>query len=147
MNFLRTTGLVLALVLSEAVAFIPLSFPQHQQQQPSSSSSIVRGRDDNSNTKTTQSSTITTTATSSTQLHGWSREVFTSAHDELMYALGINLGRQLGDVRPLVNNGEELAQMAKGLLDSVLGRLDENGQREILTKRGKELDQLILERA
>jgi hypothetical protein len=139
MNFLRTSGLVLALVLSDAVAFVPLSFPQHKPQQRFSSSSIVQCRDDDRNNKTPSKST--------TQLHGWNREVFTSAHDELMYALGINLGRQLGDVRPLVNNGEELAQMAKGLLDSVLGRLDENGQREILTKRGKELDQLILERA
>jgi hypothetical protein len=145
MNFLRTSGLVLALVLSDAVAFAPLSFPQHHQQQRSSSSSIVQCRDDAQNNICPR--TTTTATTSTTQLQGWNREVFTSSHDELMYALGINLGRQLGDVRPLVNNGEELAQMAKGLLDSVLGRLDENGQREILTKRGKELDQLILERA
>ena len=68
-------------------------------------------------------------------------------HSELMYAMGINLGRQLGDVRPLVENGEELAQMARGLLDCVVGKLDEDEQKEILRKCGKDLDNLVLERA
>lgn len=68
-------------------------------------------------------------------------------HDELMYALGVNLARQLGDIRPLVENGEELAQVAKGLLDTVVGRLNDDGQRLLLSKRGKELDQLIAGRA
>lgn len=45
------------------------------------------------------------------------------SHDELMYALGVNLARQLGDVRPLVKSGDELASVAKGLLDTVIGRL------------------------
>ena len=68
-------------------------------------------------------------------------------HDELMYALGVNLARQLGDIRPLVESGEELAQVAKGLLDTVVGRLNDDGQRLLLSKRGKELDQLIAGRA
>merc|ERR1719343_1125025 len=57
-------------------------------------------------------------------------------HDELMYALGVNLARQLGDIRPLVESGEELAQVAKGLLDTVVGRLNDDGQRLLLSKRG-----------
>jgi hypothetical protein len=69
------------------------------------------------------------------------------SHDELMYALGVNLARQLGDIRPLVENGEELAQVAKGLLDTVVGRLNDDGQRLLLSKRGKELDDMILYRA
>ena len=68
-------------------------------------------------------------------------------HDELMYALGVNLARQLGDIRPLVESGEELAQVAKGLLDTVVGRLNDDGQRLLLSKRGQELDQLIAGRA
>lgn len=68
-------------------------------------------------------------------------------HDELMYALGVNLARQLGDVRPLVESGEELAQVAKGLLDTVVGRLNDDGQRLLLSRRGKELDGLIQDRA
>mmetsp|Transcript_46811 Transcript_46811/g.114130 ORF Transcript_46811/g.114130 Transcript_46811/m.114130 type:complete len:431 (-) Transcript_46811:181-1473(-) len=68
-------------------------------------------------------------------------------HDELMYTLGVNLARQLGDVRPLVQSGEELAQVAKGLLDTVVGRLNDDGQRLLLSRRGKELDGLIVERA
>lgn len=68
-------------------------------------------------------------------------------HDELMYALGVNLARQLGDIRPLVESGEELAQVAKGLLDTVVGRLNDDGQRLLLGKRGRELDQLIAGRA
>lgn len=69
------------------------------------------------------------------------------SHDELMYTLGVNLARQLGDIRPLVENGEELSQVAKGLLDTVVGRLDDDGQRLLLAKRGKELDAIIVERA
>ena len=68
-------------------------------------------------------------------------------HEELMYALGVNLARQLGDIRPLVENGEELATVAKGLLDTVIGRLTDEGQRALLATRGKELNQLIAERA
>ena len=67
--------------------------------------------------------------------------------DELMYALGVNLARQLGDVRPLVENGQELAQVAKGLLDTVVGKLEDEGQRELLKRRGQELNTLIADRA
>lgn len=64
-----------------------------------------------------------------------------------MYALGVNLARQLGDVRPLVENGEELTFVAKGLLDAVVGRLSEEGQTELLKERGKDLNAIITERA
>ncbi len=76
-----------------------------------------------------------------------SARVEPGTHDELMYALGVNLARQLGDIRPLVNDGEELAQLAKGLLDTVVGRLNDEGQRTLLMSRGKELDELIVSRA
>lgn len=69
------------------------------------------------------------------------------SHEELMYALGVNLARQLGDIRPLVENGDELAQVAKGLLDTVIGRLEEDGQRALLASRGKDLNDLISSRA
>ena len=71
----------------------------------------------------------------------------TGTHEELMYALGVNLARQLGDVRPLVENGDELAQVAKGLLDTVIGRLTEDGQQELLARRGKDLNEIIQARA
>ena len=45
-----------------------------------------------------------------------------------MYALGVNLARQLGDIRPLVENSQELTQLARGLLDAAVGKLDEEGQ-------------------
>lgn len=69
------------------------------------------------------------------------------SHDELMYALGVNLARQLGDVRPLVESGDELASVAKGLLDTVIGRLSEDGQRNLLAQRGHDLNDLISARA
>lgn len=69
------------------------------------------------------------------------------SHEELMYTLGVNLARQLGDVRPLVQSGEELASVAKGLLDTVIGRLSEDGQRNMLAHRGQDLNQLITGRA
>jgi leucyl aminopeptidase len=68
-------------------------------------------------------------------------------HQELMYALGVNLARQLGDIRPLVETSEELASVAKGLLDSVVGRMSDEGQRELLLRRGTELNKLIVDRA
>ena len=64
-----------------------------------------------------------------------------------MYALGINLARQLGDIRPLVENANELTQVARGLLDTVVGKLDEEGQRKILGRRGTDLNDIIVERA
>lgn len=66
---------------------------------------------------------------------------------ELVYALGVNLARQLGDVRPLVEDGDELALVAKGLLDTVIGRLTDQGQTELLARRGKDLNKLISDRA
>jgi hypothetical protein len=69
------------------------------------------------------------------------------SHDELMYALGVNLARQLGDVRPLVESGSELACLAKGLLDTVVGRLTEEGQAALLQRRKNELNELVQARA
>jgi hypothetical protein len=69
------------------------------------------------------------------------------SHDELMFALGVNLARQLGDIRPLVEDGTELAQVAKGLLDTVIGRFTEEEQVLLLQKRGTELNELIAARA
>jgi FKBP-type peptidyl-prolyl cis-trans isomerase len=68
-------------------------------------------------------------------------------HEELMYTLGVNLARQLGDVRPLVENGEELTFVAKGLLDAVIGRLTEEAQIGLLSSRRDDLNTLITERA
>lgn len=69
------------------------------------------------------------------------------SHDELMYALGVNLARQLGDVRPLVENSAELACVAKGLLDTVVGRFSEEGQVDLLKRRKEDLNSVILSRA
>ncbi|KAL9185371.1 hypothetical protein ACHAXT_003148 [Thalassiosira profunda] len=69
------------------------------------------------------------------------------SHDELMYALGVNLARQLGDVRPLVETSDELTQLARGLLDTVVGKLDDEGQRSLLGRRGEDLNNIIVERA
>lgn len=68
-------------------------------------------------------------------------------HEELMYTLGVNLARQLGDIRPLVENGEELTYVAKGLLDTVVGRLSEEGQVRLLSSRKADLNTLITDRA
>lgn len=69
------------------------------------------------------------------------------SHEELMYALGVNLARQLGDVRPLVENGQELAVVTKGLVDTVIGQLEEEDQKKLLSRRGQDLNQLITDRA
>jgi len=69
------------------------------------------------------------------------------SHDELMYALGVNLARQLGDVRPLVENGKELAVVTKGLVDTVIGQLEEEDQKKLLARRGSDLNELITARA
>jgi len=68
-------------------------------------------------------------------------------HQELMYALGVNLARQLGDIRPLVEDGDELTLVAKGLLDTVIGRITEEGQSQLLARRGKDLNLIITDRA
>lgn len=42
------------------------------------------------------------------------RPIEEGSHEELMYALGINLARQLGDVRPLVESPDEMTHLARG---------------------------------
>ncbi len=69
------------------------------------------------------------------------------SHDELMYTLGVNLARQLGDVRPLVETSEELTHLARGLLDAVVGKLDDADQMKLIARRGEELNNIIIERA
>jgi hypothetical protein len=69
------------------------------------------------------------------------------SHDELMYTLGVNLARQLGDVRPLVETSEELTHLARGLLDAIVGKLDDAEQMKLLARRGEDLNNIILERA
>jgi len=59
----------------------------------------------------------------------------------------VNLARQLGDIRPLVEDGQELTSVAKGILDCIVGRLDDDQQRLLLARRGTELNELIVERA
>jgi hypothetical protein len=74
-------------------------------------------------------------------------DISANSQDELMYALGVNLARQLGDITPLVENGKELAQVAKGILDTIIGRFTTEGQEELLLRRGNDLNQLVTERA
>jgi FKBP-type peptidyl-prolyl cis-trans isomerase len=69
------------------------------------------------------------------------------SHEELVYALGVNLARELGDIRPLLKTGEELASATKGIVDALVGQLTEEGQQQLLNRRGQELKQLITERA
>ena len=69
------------------------------------------------------------------------------SHDELMYALGVNLARQLGDVKPLVESSDELTQLARGLIDTVVGKFDDESQRALLARRGEDLNKIIVERA
>lgn len=68
------------------------------------------------------------------------------SHQELMYTLGVNLARQLGDIRPLVENGEELSNVARGVLDVVVGKLDEGQQAKLLVANKEKLNQLLVER-
>ena len=69
------------------------------------------------------------------------------SHDELMYTLGVNLARQLGDVRPLVETSEELTHLARGLLDAIVGKIDDADQMKLLARRGEDLNNIILERS
>jgi hypothetical protein len=64
-----------------------------------------------------------------------------------MYTLGVNLARQLGDVRPLVETSEELTHLARGLLDAIVGKIDDADQMKLLARRGEDLNNIILERA
>jgi len=99
------------------------------------------------NNNRSKSNDETSTTTKNTAMSIDEPPVDPDTHDELMYALGVNLARQLGDVRPLVENGDELTKVAKGLLDTVVGRLSEDGQRALLGKRGRDLNELIAQRA
>jgi len=47
----------------------------------------------------------------------------------------------------VVENGDEMADLAKGLLDAVVGRLPEEEQMKLLSRRGEELNKLITKRA
>jgi len=69
------------------------------------------------------------------------------SHEELLYALGVNLGRQLDDIRPLVAGSAELNNMAKGIIDVVLGRLDEPSQANLLMKRKDDINELLMSRS
>jgi hypothetical protein len=69
------------------------------------------------------------------------------SQEELMYTLGVNLARQLGDVRPLVESADELTLVAKGLLDAFVGLLDDDAQRALLASRGDDLRTMIGTRA
>jgi len=75
------------------------------------------------------------------------REFAEGSHDELMYCLGVNLARQLGDISPLTEGPEEMTNVARGILDTVIGRLSEEQQVKLLGERGKELNELIVARA
>jgi len=68
------------------------------------------------------------------------------SHEELLYAFGVSLGRQLGDIRPLVEDGEELSILAKGVLDVVIGRLDEVEVANLLVPNKERLSKILSER-
>lgn len=74
-------------------------------------------------------------------------ELEKGSHEELMYCLGVNLARQLGDITPLTENANELTNVARGVLDTIVGRLSEADQKMLLAQRGKDLNALIVERA
>ena len=61
--------------------------------------------------------------------------------------MGVNLARQLGDVKPLVESSDELTQLARGLIDTVVGKFDDESQRALLARRGEDLNKIIVERA
>jgi FKBP-type peptidyl-prolyl cis-trans isomerase len=69
------------------------------------------------------------------------------SHVELLYALGVNLARQLGDVRPLVETDVELANLGRGVLDCIMGRISEEQQKELLQRRVQDLNELVSTRA
>ena len=92
--------------------------------------------------------------------------------ESLMYVLGVNLARQLGDIRPLLvspsddtdtdddndddddakNNSKEqyakeLSQVTAGIVDTIIGRVNEEQQIALLQQHGNALNALIQERA
>jgi len=121
---MRSTTLCL-LALSCATAFVPAPLEQRRAYAPLFAEEAERPKEPSISEPPTEPGT----------------------HEELMYALGVNLARQIGDVRPLVENGDELTLVAKGLLDTVIGRLDEQGQAVLLKSRQKDLNELVTERA
>lgn len=79
-------------------------------------------------------------------------------HDDVMYVLGVNLARQLGDIRPLLVSPDndntakeqytkELTQVTAGIVDTIIGRVNEEQQIALLQKYGNALNALIQERA
>jgi hypothetical protein len=83
-------------------------------------------------------------------------------NDVLMYVLGVNLARQLGDIRPLLVSpddsesdttkqqqqyAKELSQVTAGIVDTLIGRVDEQQQIVLLQQHGNALNALIQERA
>lgn len=109
------------------IAFAPANFPSHKTYR--STSIILHGSSDEKEPIVNQPPTEA------------------GSHEELMYTLGVNLARQLGDVRSLVKDGQELTFVAKGLLDAVVGRLSEEGQVTLLKSRKDDLNTLITTRA
>lgn len=77
----------------------------------------------------------------------------------LMYVLGVNLARQLGDIRPLLVSADEndtskqqqyakeLSQVTAGIVDTLIGRVNEQQQVVLLQQHGNALNALIQERA
>lgn len=126
-------GLALAAAISTTSAFTP------------SNRLPVTGHKNNNHASITQLFAEEEAKPSSTPAAA--KKIEEGSMDELMYALGVNLARQLGDVRPLVETSEELTQLARGLLDTVVGKFDEEDQRELLSRRGEDLNTIIVERA
>lgn len=116
---------------STSTAFTASSLSTHQCQRPQNSKSLFAEE--------------SSTSPSSTPLA--TKDIVEGSHDELMYALGVNLARQLGDVRPLVENSDELTQLARGLLDTVVGKFNDEDQRSLLGRRGEDLNNIIVSRA
>jgi len=132
-----TFAATMALALASTASFVPSTrafAPAVPQTKRSRTSMPLRAEEG-------ESSSVAAPASAAT------RAIDEGSHEELMYTLGVNLARQLGDIRPLVNNGEELTQVARGLLDAVVGKIEEDGQKDLLGRRGEELNKLIVERA
>ena len=77
-----------------------------------------------------------------------------SPQDGVMYVMGVNLARQLGDIRPLLVSPDEtkqyvqeLSQVTAGIVDTLIGRVDEAQQIALLQQHGNALNALIQERA
>ena len=79
-----------------------------------------------------------------------------------MYVMGVNLARQLGDIRPLLVSpndddrenettkqqyDKELSQVTAGIVDTLIGRVNEQQQLVLLQQFGNALNALIQERS